>query len=287
MLAIDRRGENVQPYGRSAPNLMILGTSSGVGKTLVTAAICRWLASNGVAAAPFKAVSMQMGRVSYHPAMGGEIHLQQLCQARAANAEPSGDMNPIVLRQIGNEVETVILGEYSATISQLSAAARVQFLRTAIVDAYARLSKAYTCIVIEGCGSPVELNLKERDLANLWLAETLDAPCLLVANVENTGVFASLLGTLSLMTERERSRVVGFVVNKFHGSVADFDDGVRILEDKARLPCFGVIPFVTASEVGGRAGLSIDGSIDELRLRAQFVLEHLCHEHLRRCLLRQ
>jgi adenosylcobyric acid synthase len=97
-------------------------------------------------------------------------------------------------------------------------------------------------VVIEGCGSPVEMNIRDRDLANLWLAEAADSPCLVVADIERCGVFASLLGTLDLMADKERNRVRGFIVNKFHGSIDDFRDGIEFLEQRAGVPCLGVIP---------------------------------------------
>ncbi|WP_437603046.1 AAA family ATPase [Sorangium sp. So ce590] len=269
---------------RNCPSVLVLGTSSLVGKTLVTLAICRWLSGQGKAVAPFKPMSMSSGRGSYLTASGGEIHVHQAHQAMAANLEPHVDMNPLMFKAVGDKLEIIVCGAPSPGLAEIPITHRYNSLRAVIVKSHRRLAERFDHIVIEGCGSPVELNIKERDMSNCWVAETFDARCLLVGSAEQTGVFASIIGTLSLLTERERSRVAGFVINKFHGDPSEFADGVRILEDKTGIPCMGVIPFLSGITLVGQESeaasapetiASGEGFMKELDRCADHIIKHL------------
>ncbi|AUX36313.1 MULTISPECIES: AAA family ATPase [Sorangium] len=269
---------------RNSASILVLGTSSLVGKTLVTLALCRWLSGQGKSVAPFKPMSMSSGHGSYRTASGGEIHVHQAHQAVAANLEPHVDMNPVMFKAVGNKLEIVVCGAPSPGLTEIPASHRYNSLRAVIAKSHRRLADRFDHIVIEGCGSPVELNIKERDMSNCWVAETFDARCLLVGSAEQTGVFASIIGTLSLLTESERSRVAGFIINKFHGDPSEFADGVRILEDKTGIPCMGVIPFLSGITVVGQEGeaasapetiLSGEGFMEELDRCADHIIKHL------------
>lgn len=248
---VDNRGDG------EAINILVLGTSSLVGKTLVTLALCRWLSVRGEAVVPFKPMSMSSGNSSYWTAPGGEIHIHQAHQALAAKLEPHVDMNPLMLKMIGDRLEIIARGVPSPELVAIPDAERYKALRVIISESHRRLANNFDYIVTEGCGSPVELNIKERDISNFWVAEAFNARCVLVVSAEKTGVFGSVVGTLSLLTEHERSRVAGFIINKFHGNPSDFADGVRILERKTGIPCLGVIPFLSGLTLLGQDGEAV------------------------------
>lgn len=270
----------------NAKRVMVLGTASNVGKSSITLALARWLSRQGARVLPFKSVSM--GQHSYQTASGGEIHVLQAQQAVAAGIEPGVDMNPVMLKtDTSGALSSILLrGQPQAQIGSDTADTRTKHIRAVIAETYSRLVDNCDFMVLEGCGSPVELNVKERDVANLWVASTFDVPCVLVANIEDVGVFGSLVGTLSLMTEAERARIIGFVINKFHGDPADFADGVRMLEDRTGLPCLGVIPFLPGLEHIA-ADRPLDGDMaaseelrDEIERWTDHVIEHLDTQRL-------
>jgi adenosylcobyric acid synthase len=269
---------------REVVNIVVLGTSSVVGKTLITLALCRWLRSKGKSVAPFKPMSMSSGGSSYHTVLGGEIHVHQAHQALAAKLEPHVDMNPLILKMVGDRLEIIARGVPSPELAEISDAERYKALRVIIVESHGRLTSSFNYIVTEGCGSPVELNIKERDISNFWVAEAFNARCVLVASAEKTGAFASIVGTLSLLTDSERSRVAGFIINKFHGDPGQFADGVRILERKTGIPCLGVIPFLPGIAMIGeddeaapapRTVMSRDAFTEELDRWTDHVIRHL------------
>ncbi|HEU5156501.1 MAG TPA: AAA family ATPase [Streptosporangiaceae bacterium] len=222
--------------------LVVLGTSSGVGKTLITIAVCRRLRDRGVRVTPFKSLSMQPGAALYATPPAGAIHYHQAYQAVAAGVAPHGDLNPIALWGSVGRVSTSIRGRRMDDWLSQPPEVCTSRGRFEILDAYRQLERTHEVIVAEGCGSPVELNLKDRDVTNLWLADAVDASCVLVCSTFHGGVFASLLGTVGLMTRAERRRVLGFVVNRFDGDRRDFDSAVEILEYRSGLPCLGVVP---------------------------------------------
>jgi adenosylcobyric acid synthase len=222
---------------------MLLGTSSNVGKSLITVALCRWLHRHGKAVAPFKALNVALN--SYPAVEGGEIGMAQAQQAVAAGLSPSVDMNPVLIKPGGNgQTQLILRGKVSNDYEPTLPASSHSAVQEVILRSYRELLRRYEILVLEGSGSPVEMNLKDRDVANLWMAEAADAKCVLVADIERGGVFASVVGTWALLTPAEKRRFVGFVINKFYGKADAFSDGVRFLESRTGLRCLGVIPYL-------------------------------------------
>jgi len=206
--------------------IMVQGTASGVGKTILTLALCRIFKQDGHFTAPFKAQNMTTNTCLTQ--QGDEIAVSAWLQALAAGVEPSVDMNPIVLKP-------------PFTITQ-NAARDIKLGK--IMGAFDRLCDKYDMIVIEGAGSPVELNLVKDDMVNMGMAKRAKAPVILVSDVDRGGVFASLYGTIALMEASERLHIKATIVNRFRGSPALFEDGVKILEDITKLPVAGVVPYM-------------------------------------------
>ena len=226
-----------------ARKLMLQGTMSNVGKTLLTAGLCRILRQDGYVVMPFKAQNMSLN--SCITADGSEISRAQVLQAEAAGAEPTADMNPLLLKPTGLTGSQVILqGHVLENMTAADFYRRKAEFFPSILESFRRLEKQADILLIEGAGSPVELNLRKDDLVNMGFAEQVDAPVLLIGDIDPGGVFAQLLGTLELLTEEERARVKGLIVNKFRGDRALFEDGVRILEERSGLPVVGVVPYM-------------------------------------------
>ncbi len=222
---------------------MIGGTASHVGKSWLTTAICSWLHRRGIRVAPFKAQNMSNN--SYPCAGGGEIGRAQVAQAEACGLEPSTDMNPILLKptsDMGSQV--VVQGKVWRNVSAREYYEHHEYLLQKVEESYARLSAEFEFIVIEGAGSVAELNLRKTDLANLGLARRLQAPVLLVADVDRGGVFASIYGTLALLDPEDACLVRGFAINRFRGDPALFDGAARMLEERTAKPCLGIFPFL-------------------------------------------
>jgi len=224
-----------------AKSIMIQGTASGVGKTILTLALCRIFAQDGFSVAPFKAQNMT-GNI--HKTDAGEIAISQWLQALAAGVQPTTDMNPIILTPGQNGTEIVLNGKRFGTIGAHNYMDVKERLRLEVIEAYSRLAKSYDVIVIEGAGSPVELNLSKNDIVNMGMAKIANSPVIMVADIDRGGVFASLYGTISLLDEESRAWVKATVVNRFRGEVAYFSDGVKILEDITQLPVAGVVPYM-------------------------------------------
>ncbi|GAC1542150.1 MAG: cobyric acid synthase [Candidatus Velthaea sp.] len=228
----------------SARAIMVLGTASHVGKSLIAAALCRILADDGYRVAPFKAQNMSLN--SAVTPDGREIGRAQAMQAEAARIAPSVDMNPILLKptsEAGSQV--VVLGR----VHGVERAAdyhrrRVETWFPTVVDAYRRLAAVHDIIVIEGAGSPAEINLKATDIVNMRMAEAANARCLLVGDIDRGGVFAALLGTLMLLDPGERARIGAFAVNKFRGDAGLLAPGITQIEARMALPCAGVVPWL-------------------------------------------
>ena len=226
-----------------AKAIMIQGTMSGAGKSLVSAALCRIFAREGYKTAPFKSQNMALN--SFITRDGLEIGRAQAMQAEAAGTEPSVLMNPILLKpttNIGSQV--IVNGEVIGNMSASDYFRRKKELVPEILRAYNVLEKMYDVIVIEGAGSPVELNLKTDDIVNMGMAKLVNAPVILVGDIDRGGIFAQLLGTLSLLEKDELDMVKGVVVNKFRGDKSLFESGVKILEERGKKPVVGVIPYV-------------------------------------------
>ncbi|WP_051663261.1 cobyric acid synthase [Alicyclobacillus macrosporangiidus] len=227
-----------------AKSLMVLGTASNVGKSVLCTALCRILAQDGYRVAPFKAQNMSLNSAA--TPSGREIGRAQAVQAAACGIAPNEHMNPVLLKPMsGHRTQVVLQGRvYETTSARDYLEARLGAVWAAVVESYRYLADRYEVLVMEGAGSPVEMNLKPRDIANLRMAEEADADVLLAADIDRGGVFAAVVGTLHLMTPRERARVKGVVINKFRGDPSLFADGVRLLEAYAGVPVLGVIPHI-------------------------------------------
>lgn len=224
--------------------LMVQGSASFVGKSWLAAGLCRLLRQDGWRVAPFKAQNMSNNAAALPG--GGEIGRAQALQAQACGLLPAADMNPVLLKPTGEAGSQVILNGRPAGL--FAAAAYYRDVRAqawlAVEAAYGRLAAEHDVVVIEGAGSPVEMNLKDRDIANMAVAELADAAVILVADIDRGGVFAAIIGTLDLLPPHERARVKGIVVNRFRGDPALFTDGVRFLEDRTGVPVLGVLPYL-------------------------------------------
>ena len=226
-----------------ARSIMIQGTMSNVGKSLFAAALCRIFHQDGYSAAPFKSQNMALN--SYVTSNGLEMGRAQAMQAEAAKIEPSVLMNPILLKPTSDKGSQVILnGEVVGNMRATEYFRRKKEFVPHIMQAYSQLEKSCDIVVIEGAGSPVELNLKSDDIVNMGMAKLARSPVVLVGDIDRGGVFAQLIGTLSLLEDDEQRLVKGLVVNKFRGDRTLFESGVKILEERSSKPVLGVVPFV-------------------------------------------
>lgn len=226
-----------------ARSIMLQGTMSNVGKSLLTAALCRIFRQDGYSAAPFKSQNMALN--SFVTRDGLEIGRAQAMQAEAAGLEPSVLMNPILLKpttDVGSQV--IVNGRVRGNMRAAEYFRHKKELIPDILAAYDALASQHDIIVIEGAGSAAELNLKADDIVNMGLAKLVDAPVLLVGDIDRGGIFAQLLGTLMLTEHDERERIKGLIVNKFRGDKAIFQSGVDILEQRGGVPVAGVVPYI-------------------------------------------
>ena len=227
-------------------SLIVLGTASHVGKSVTVAALCRALYRRGIPVAPFKSQNMSLN--SYVTADGSEIGIAQAVQAFAAGVEPSADMNPILLKPKGDQTsQVVLLGRPYKDVQIRDYYAETDMLLSEAVAAFERVRQRYGHVVVEGAGGAAEVNLYDRDIANIRLARSLRLPIVLVADIERGGVFAQVYGTLALLPEDIRPLVVGVIVNKFRGDVGLFASGVEKLEELTGVRVFGVVPYIEIS----------------------------------------
>ena len=227
-----------------AKNLMIQGTMSNVGKSLLTAGLCRLFRQDGYRVAPFKSQNMALN--SFVTADGGEMGRAQAVQAEAAGIAPDVRMNPILLKPTTDQGSQVLVG--GQVLGHLSAREyhrRKKELLPAVLEAYRWLDRHYDILVIEGAGSPAELNLKQDDLVNMGLAQLVDAPVLLVGDIDRGGVFAQLYGTVALLEPAERQRVKATVINKFRGDPALLGSALDTLKQLCGVPVAGVVPYLS------------------------------------------
>ena len=226
-----------------AKAIMLQGTMSNVGKSFLTAAFCRIFKRKGYSVAPFKSQNMALN--SYITKDGFEIGRAQALQAQAAGLEPSALMNPILLKPTTNVGSQVIVnGKVRGNMRAVDYFRHKKELIPDIMQAYDTLASEHDIIVIEGAGSPVELNLKADDIVNMGLAKLVKSPVLLVGDIDRGGVFAQLIGTLSLLEPEERDMVKALIVNRFRGDISLFSDGIRILNEKSGKPTAGVVPYI-------------------------------------------
>ncbi|MCQ6276941.1 cobyric acid synthase [Bacillus sp. V3B] len=238
--------------------VMIQGTASDVGKSLIATALCRLFAQEGTKVVPFK--SQNMSNNSYVTIDGLEIGRAQGIQAEAAKTEATVWMNPILLKpRSDQEAEVVLLGEAVKTLSGKGYRETFYDKGLEVIDeALNQLGKEFEVFILEGAGSPVEMNLKDRELVNMKIAEVADVPVFLVADIDRGGIFASIVGTLDLLTSEERKRVQGIIINKFRGDFSLFTNGVKWIEEKTGVPVLGVLPYINNHMIDREDSLSIN-----------------------------
>ncbi len=223
--------------------LMVQGTTSDAGKSTLVTALCRWFKRQGVSVVPFKPQNMALN--SAVTSDGGEIGRAQAVQAQAAGLEPHTDMNPVLLKPNSDTGAQVII--HGRAIGNMHAVAYhdyKQTARAAVLESHQRLSAQYPVVMVEGAGSPAEINLRAGDIANMGFAEAVDCPVLLIADIDKGGVFAHLVGTLALLSESEQARVQGFVINRFRGDLSLLQPGLDWLEERTGKPVLGVLPYL-------------------------------------------
>lgn len=222
--------------------VMIQGTASSVGKSLVTAGLCRVLKQDGYSVAPFKSQNMALN--SFITKEGKEMGRAQVVQAEAAGIEPSVEMNPILLKPTTDKkAQVIIKGEVYKNMSAVEYHNFKPELADMVKEIYNNLAEKYDAVIIEGAGSPAEINLRDKDIVNMGMAELADAPVLLVGDIDKGGVFAAIAGTMLLLTDEEKARVKGVIINKFRGDVEILKPGIKMLEDIIKIPVIGVLPY--------------------------------------------
>lgn len=223
--------------------LMVQGTTSDAGKSTVAAALCRLLARSGVKVVPFKPQNMALN--SAVTADGGEIGRAQALQAQAAGLAPHTDMNPVLLKPSSDTgAQVVIHGRVRADMNARDYHRYKPVAMQAVLESYQRLRAQYDAVIVEGAGSPAEINLRERDIANMGFAEAVDCPVILVADIDRGGVFAHFVGTLACLSDSERARIVGFVINRFRGDISLLEPGLEWLRQQTGKPVLAVLPYL-------------------------------------------
>ena len=228
---------------RNHKNIMLLGTGSNVGKSIIAAGLCRIFYQDGYSVSPFKSQNMALN--SYITKDGKEMGRAQVVQAEAANIEPESFMNPILLKPTTDRKSQVIVnGKVYKNMDAREYFAYKHNLKKDIMTAYNHIKENFDICVLEGAGSPAEINLKEDDIVNTGMAEMADSPVLLVADIDRGGVFAAIYGTVMLLEENERKRIKGVIINKFRGDKSLLTSGIEMIEKLTDIPVLGVVPFV-------------------------------------------
>ncbi|WP_230404598.1 MULTISPECIES: cobyric acid synthase [Undibacterium] len=224
-------------------SLMVQGTTSDAGKTTIVTALCRLLQRQGVRVVPMKPQNMALN--SAVTADGGEIGRAQALQAQAAGLAPHTDMNPVLIKPSSDTgAQIVVHGKVRADMNARDYDQYKTIAMSAVLESYGRLQSQYDSIIVEGAGSPAEVNLRARDIANMGFAEAVDCPVILVADIDRGGVFAHFVGTLACLSESEQNRIIGFVINRFRGDISLLEPGLDWLEQKTGKPVLAVIPYL-------------------------------------------
>jgi adenosylcobyric acid synthase len=245
--------------------LMVQGTTSDAGKSTLVTALCRWLTRQGVNVVPFKPQNMALN--SAVTADGGEIGRAQAVQAQAAGLQPHTDMNPVLLKPNSDTgAQVIIHGRAVTTMNAVAYHDYKAIAMQAVLASHQRLSAAYPVVMVEGAGSPAEINLRAGDIANMGFAEAVDCPVLLIADINRGGVFAHLVGTLELLSPSEQARVQGFIINRFRGDIALLQPGLDWLEARTGKPVIGVLPYVMDLHLEAEDGLDRrqSGKVDKV-----------------------
>jgi adenosylcobyric acid synthase len=238
--------------------LLVAGTHSDAGKSVVVAGICRWFARQGVRVAPFKAQNMALNSVVTRD--GAEIGRAQAVQAAAAGLEPEAAMNPILIKPSGHRhSQVIVMGKPYGDADARSYQELKHRLRPVVASALADLRERFDIVVCEGAGSPAEINLREADLTNMWLAREARLPTIVVADIDRGGVFASLFGTLALLSAEDQALVAGFVINKFRGDDTILAPGLTQLEERTGRPTLGVLPYLDDVWMDVEDSLALEG----------------------------
>ncbi len=241
--------------------LMVQGCTSDAGKSTVVAALCRWFARRGYSVAPFKPQNMALN--SAVTVDGGEIGRSTALQALACGVAPHSDMNPVLLKpQTDMGAQVIIRGKVLGNMQALDYHAYKNTASEAVLAAWQDLSSRFDVIIAEGAGSPVEINLRDNDIANMGFAERVDCPVIVVADIDRGGVFAHLTGTLDLLSESEQKRTLGFVINRFRGDLSLLQGGLDWLEERTGKPVFGVLPYLHGLTLDAEDAVDEQGAHD-------------------------
>lgn len=251
-------------------SLMVQGTTSDAGKSTLVAAICRVLYRRGVRVAPFKPQNMALN--SAVTVDGGEIGRAQAVQAQACGLAPHTDMNPVLLKPNSDTgCQVIVHGKVACNLEAVGYHAYKPIAMQAVMASWERLKSQYECVVVEGAGSPAEINLRDRDIANMGFAEAVDCPVILIADIDRGGVFAHIIGTMALLSESERKRVIGFVINRFRGDVALLRPGLDWLTQETGKPVLGVLPYLHGLHIEAEDSVpkqqNASGNVDGKRIK--------------------
>ena len=239
-------------------SLMIVGTASHAGKSVLVTALCRILMERGVRVAPFKSQNMALN--SYVCRDGSEIGRAQVAQAEAAGVEPEADMNPILLKPANSRhMQVVLHGRVYGTMSAGEYYEKKAFFLEKALESFHRLASKFDVILLEGAGSAAEVNLKNRDIVNLPFAMAVGSRAILVADIDRGGVFASVAGTFAVLENEDRDLIRGFVINRFRGDIRLFAGGPKFLEERTGRPCLGVLPYVESLRIDQEDSVSLEG----------------------------
>jgi len=223
-------------------NIMILGTASSAGKSLITTALCRIFYEDGFKVTPFKSQNMSLN--SFVTKNGLEMGRAQVVQAEACGMEPEVFMNPILLKpNSDNGSQVIVMGKALQNMKASDYFEYRKVLRGKIKEIYGNIKENFDISVIEGAGSPAEINLNKDDIVNIGMAKIAKAPCILVADIDKGGVFASIYGTVMLLSEEDRSFIKGIIINKFRGDIKILEPGLQMIEDLVNIPVLGVMPY--------------------------------------------